>query len=77
MMGYSETIRHLRTSMRPKMTQNELAKLLYTSQRKISRIENGEAEPSVKDIILICKYFNVSADYLLGLEDHISEPKEN
>lgn len=51
------------------LTQNDIAKAINTSQRNISRWENGENEPSSSFIIKLANYFDVSADYLLGLED--------
>lgn len=51
------------------LTQIDIAKGINTSQRNISRWENGENEPSSSFVIKLAKYFDVSADYLLGLED--------
>ena len=38
---------------------------LNMNQNTISRYENGEREPGIKEIISIAEYFNVSIDYLL------------
>ncbi|MBQ9730275.1 MAG: helix-turn-helix transcriptional regulator [Clostridia bacterium] len=35
----------------------------------LSHWECGYQEPSFKDLIALCKYFDVSADYLLGLAE--------
>ena len=35
------------------------------TQNTISRYENGEREPGIKELIRIADYFNVSVDYLL------------
>ncbi len=51
------------------LTQKELAKLLNKSETGYASWEQGLSEPSVNDLILLCKIFEVSADYLLGLED--------
>jgi len=64
-MKFNEIIRALREDREPKITQKELAESLNTNQRKISRLETGEAEPNIYDIKMLCKYYNVSADYLL------------
>ena len=50
-------------------TQAEVAKAIKTSQRNIGRWENGENEPSASFVARLAKFFDVSADYLLGLED--------
>ncbi len=51
------------------LTQKALAKLLNKSVTGVASWEQGLSEPNVNDIRLLCKIFNVSADYLLGLED--------
>ena len=51
------------------LTQSDVAKAIGTSQRNIGRWENGENEPAAFYIKALAEYFNVSADYLLGLED--------
>ena len=51
------------------VTQKEVAKALKISKSAYANYEQGVREPSYQVLINICKYFNVSADYLLGLED--------
>jgi transcriptional regulator with XRE-family HTH domain len=51
------------------LRQSDLAKILCTTQSTIGKYEREELEPSINVIIEMCKTFNVSADYLLGLED--------
>ena len=67
-MEFCDKLRSLRKNRRPRLTQEELAEKLNMTQRKISRMETGETEPSLEDIRTICRYFNVSADWLLDLE---------
>lgn len=57
------------------LNQTQLASVLNTTQKKISRMETGENEPNLQDIRTLCTFFNVSADYLLGLVEKI-EPLE-
>ena len=52
-----------------KITQYDLAKLLNSSQQQMSRYETGERQLKEDQIIVICKAYNVSADFLLGLKD--------
>ncbi len=51
------------------MTQQQLGDALNMSQRKISYLEKKQTEPTPDEIIAICKFFNKSADYMLGLKD--------
>jgi len=74
-MKFNEIVRGLREDRNPKTTQKDVAKILNTTQRKISRIETGEAEPNIEDLRMLCKYYNVSADYLLGLPNNMPYPK--
>ena len=47
------------------MSQQRLAMELSMTQNTISRYENGEREPGIKELIRIADYFNVSLAYLL------------
>lgn len=47
----------------------DVAEAMGVTVRAISRYEEGTREPSVEMIIKFCKLYEVSADYLLGLED--------
>lgn len=62
-----EKIRQLRKER--KLSQTQLAEILSTSQDTVSLWEIGKSVPDVNTIISMCRYFEVSADYLLGLED--------
>lgn len=75
LMKYYEKLRALREEMEPKVTQAMLANVLKVNQRKISRLETGEAEPSIQDLVALCTYYQVSADYILGLPRNLSYPK--
>ena len=48
--------------------QVELAKKLGVSKGIISLWENGLREPNMSSLIAIAKFFNVSIDFLVGLE---------
>lgn len=51
------------------LTTFALGKILKVSDSTISRWENGSMIPSIVHLYNIAKYFAVSADYLIGLED--------
>lgn len=56
------------------LNQTELGKMLHKSQRAISRLETGEAHLQDEDLIAYCTYFNVSADYIMGLPKDLPYP---
>lgn len=49
------------------LTQAQLAKVLKTTQQQYSKIETGKADISGEKIRLLAEFYNVSADYILGL----------
>lgn len=51
------------------LSQSELAKQIGASQKAIDFWEKGINEPKASFIISLAKYFGVSTDYLLGLEE--------
>lgn len=51
-------------------TQKELAILLECHQSMITRWEKGQCEPTESVIRRTAILFNVTADYLIGLEDY-------
>lgn len=50
------------------LTQSEIAKVINTSQQHYSKIETGKADISGEKLILLSKFYNVSVDYILGLD---------
>lgn len=52
-----------------KVTCRKLGNVVKTSYASISNYRSGRCEPDIEMIVGICKYFNVSADWLLGLSD--------
>ena len=50
-------------------TQTQLATVLGTSQAMYARYERGANELPIRHLITLCRYYGVSADYLLGLDD--------
>ena len=65
-LSFGENIRNLREDA--DMNQTELGKALNMTQSKISYIECEKYEPNIEDIIAFCRYFKVSADFLLGIK---------
>lgn len=51
-----------------KISQKELAEIIGTNNSSVSDWECGRSEPGIDYIIKLSMYFEVSSDYLLGLE---------
>lgn len=49
------------------LTQAEVGKILDKSQQGYNHIEAGRAELKIDDLIRLCQYYDLSADYLIGL----------
>lgn len=64
---FSQRLRELRLDKTLSMKQ--LAKEINTTDAAISNWENGVNEPKISYVISIAKFFGVTSDYLLGLED--------
>lgn len=67
---YIKRIRDLREDN--DKTQEDIAKVLGTSQTMYARYERGANELPLHHLITLCKYYKVSADYILGLKNKIS-----
>ena len=66
-MDYRTRIRHVREDK--DLTQAQIGKVLNKSQQGYSHIESGRAELKIDDLIRLCRYYGLSADYLIGLTD--------
>lgn len=66
-MNYRIRIKNLREDK--DLTQKEVAKVINKSQQGYSHIEEGRAELRIDDLIKLCKFYGVSADYLIGMTD--------
>jgi len=63
---YVKRIRDLREDH--DKTQKEVADALGTSQTMYARYERGANELPVRHLIVLCRLYGVSADYILGIE---------
>ena len=66
-MNYRTRMRNLREDR--DLTQKELGEVINKSQQGYSHIEDGRAELKIDDLIKLCKFYGVSADYFIGLND--------
>ena len=49
-------------------TQHEICAEMQIRKQKLSNWKLAHIEPNLDDLAMLAKYFNVSTDYLLGLE---------
>ena len=64
MPTYIDKLRGLREDN--DLTQRQISDILGTSQTMYARYERGANELPIRHLITLCKFYNVSADYLLG-----------
>ena len=58
-------------------TQANIAAALGVSTAFISDMENGRKTTSIEKLAQICAFYNISADYLLGLTNEMRPPVHN
>lgn len=67
MKAFCDRLKELRKAK--KLSTEKLGKELNVSNSTITRWENGVIVPSIDHLYNIAKFFDVSADYLIGLTD--------
>ena len=65
-MDIIQNLRKIRTERG--YSQIEIVELLNTIQQQSSKYENRQNEIPVRHIITLCRFYDVSADWLLGLQ---------
>ena len=66
-MDYRKRMRNLRED--GDLTQKEVGRIINKSQQGYSHIEDGRAELKIDDLITLCDFYKVSADYFIGRSD--------
>lgn len=66
-MNYRERMRELREDR--DLTQFKVAQIINKSQQGYNHIETGRAELKIEDLIKLCDFYNVSADYFIGRKE--------
>ena len=75
MKQYFDIIRDLREDH--DLTQSAVSQLLGTTQQVYSRYEKGINEMPIHHLITLCRYYRVSADYILGLDSIQTKPRSD
>ena len=66
-MDYRIRIRNIREDR--DLTQAEIGRLLNKSQQGYNHIEAGRAELKIEDLVKLCQFYDLSADYIIGLNN--------
>lgn len=66
-MSYQEKLKDLR--IRGGYTQEDIAKVLQTTQQYYGKYENGVRPLPIMHLVTLCKFYHVSSDWLLGLRE--------
>lgn len=69
MFIYADRLRQLRRARN--LTQSEIAKILNTTKNQVGKYERSEQELPIRHLITLCKFYQVSSDYVLGLDNTI------
>lgn len=64
---FAERLRKVRKEA--KESQGDLADAIGVKATQISEMENGKKGTTLERLVVLCKHYHVSADYLLGLSD--------
>lgn len=73
-MSYRLRLRNLREDK--DLTQTQVGKIINKSQQGYNHIETGRAELKIEDLARLCKFYNVSADYIIGICDEFKPLKK-
>lgn len=66
-MHYTQRLEDLRKDR--DLTQEQVARMLGLKREQYRRYETGINEIKAGFIMKVCRFYNISADYLLGLTD--------
>ena len=68
-MDYIDRLKNIREDK--DITQEEIAKILGIKQSAYSKYEKRRTKLQIEDLMTLCKFYNVSADYILGFTNKI------
>lgn len=72
-MNYVDRLRALREDK--DLSQLQAGKIINKSQQGYAHLENGKARFTIEDLIKLCSFYGVSADYILGLPKDLDYPE--
>ena len=72
-MEIAEKIKSLREDK--DLTQQDIADILDTTRQQVYKYEHGLQEMTVSRLAKLCRFYGVSADYILGLPKGLQWPR--
>lgn len=72
-MQYFERLRQAREDA--DKTKTEIASLIRVGQSYYSKQERGDKPFQIDQIVKLCEYYGISADYILGLPKGLEWPR--
>lgn len=67
-MEWNEKLKQAR--LEKGLSQKDAAAKLQMSRTGLANYEQGVREPSFDTLIRICKFYDITSDYLIGLSDY-------
>ncbi len=74
-MDYIDRLTEIRNDRDIK--QSTIAEILGVKQSAVSKNEKRRTQYTVDDIIKLCNFYKISADYILGLPENLEFPKRD
>mgnify|MGYP002073613387 FL=1 len=74
-MDYIDRLTEIRNDRDIK--QSTIAEILGVKQSDVSKYEKRRTQYTVDDIIKLCNFYKISADYILGLPENLEFPKRD
>lgn len=65
---FPQRLRELRTQNG--LTQRQVAEFLGIRQQSYTRYEYGTSQPNLESLAMLAKFYSVSCDYMIGLDDY-------
>ena len=66
-MKYYENLKKIREQKQK--SQKQIAEILNITQQQDHLYESGKRKLPIDGLIILCNYYNVSSDYILGISD--------
>lgn len=73
-MDYTKRLYDLRIDN--DLKQEDVANVLKITKQAYGMYENKKRSLPIESLIVLCKFYNVSSDYILGLTDDMESKKE-